>query len=44
MADTALKTFSLMNAISEISPQDAIYKFDPEENKRVLDAEPWKKE
>ncbi len=29
-SDTALKTFSLTNDIKQISPQDEIYKYDPE--------------
>ncbi|KAL4242820.1 COP9 signalosome complex subunit 5 [Abortiporus biennis] len=40
----ALKTFSLANDITQISPQDEIYKFDVEANKRLLRDAPWTKE
>ncbi|KAF8920826.1 JAB1/Mov34/MPN/PAD-1 ubiquitin protease-domain-containing protein [Mucidula mucida] len=41
---TALKSFSLTNNISEISPQDAIYKFDADENRRINREAPWDKD
>ncbi|PFH47658.1 hypothetical protein AMATHDRAFT_197732 [Amanita thiersii Skay4041] len=41
---TALKTFSLENEILNISPQDEIYRFDREENKRINDEAPWAKD
>lgn len=44
MADTALKTFSLTNDVLEISPQDEIYRFDAEENRRINREAPWTKE
>ena len=39
-----LQTFSLVNSITEISPQDEIYKFDAAENRRINQEEPWTKE
>lgn len=41
---TALKTFSLANSISEISAQDAIFKFDAAENRKINQEAPWTKE
>jgi COP9 signalosome complex subunit 5 len=43
-SDTALKTFSLTNDIIEISPQDEIYKYDVEANKRLIREQPWTSE
>jgi COP9 signalosome complex subunit 5 len=43
-SDTALKTFSLTNDIKEISPQDQIYKYDAEANKRLIREQPWTSE
>ena len=43
-AKAALQSFSLANDITNISPQDEIYKYDVEENKKILRAEPWKSE
>lgn len=43
-ANTALKTFDLANQVQEIDPQDLIYRFDSEENKRVNKEALWKKE
>ncbi|KAH9036863.1 JAB1/Mov34/MPN/PAD-1 ubiquitin protease-domain-containing protein, partial [Lactarius pseudohatsudake] len=40
-SDTALKTFSLTNDIKDIPPQDEIYKFDVEANKRLNREQPW---
>jgi len=40
-SDTALKTFSLRNDIKEISPQDEIYKYDAEANRRLIRDPPW---
>ncbi|KAH9983159.1 Mov34-domain-containing protein [Russula compacta] len=40
-SETALKTFSLTNDIKEISPQDEIYKFDVEANRRLIREQPW---
>ncbi|KAH9962171.1 JAB1/Mov34/MPN/PAD-1 ubiquitin protease-domain-containing protein [Russula dissimulans] len=40
-SDTALKTFSLTNDIKEISPQDEIYKFDVDANRRLIREQPW---
>ncbi|KZV94866.1 Mov34-domain-containing protein [Exidia glandulosa HHB12029] len=39
---TALQTFSLTNDIVEISPDDAIYKYDQEENRRINNLAPWR--
>ncbi|EJD54201.1 Mov34-domain-containing protein [Auricularia subglabra TFB-10046 SS5] len=39
---TALQTFSLTNDIVDISPDDAIYKYDVEENRRINNAAPWR--
>lgn len=43
-ASTAQKSFDLTNSILEISPQDEIYRFDVEENKRIDREAPWAKE
>jgi COP9 signalosome complex subunit 5 len=43
-SDTALKTFSLANDIIEIPPQDEIYRYDPEANKRLMREQPWTSE
>jgi len=43
-AKAALQTFNLANDITNISPQDEIYKYDVEENRKILRAEPWKSE
>ncbi|KAJ7572317.1 Mov34-domain-containing protein [Mycena floridula] len=40
----ALKTFSLTNTILEISPQDKIYKYDAEEDRRINREAPWAKD
>jgi hypothetical protein len=40
----ALKTFSLTNKILEVSPQDQIYHFDAEANKKLNREAPWTKE
>ncbi|TEB22361.1 jun coactivator Jab1 [Coprinellus micaceus] len=42
--NVALQTFSLVNSITEISPQDEIYKFDAAENRRINQEEPWTKD
>lgn len=41
---TALKTFSLTNNILSISPEDAIYKYDKEEDRKINREAPWSKE
>ena len=43
-AKAALQSFSLANDITSISPQDEVYKYDAEENRKILRAEPWKSE
>ena len=43
-SDTALKTFSLTNDIKDIPPQDEIYRFDVEANKRLIREQPWANE
>jgi COP9 signalosome complex subunit 5 len=43
-AGVALQSFSLTNSITEISAQDAIYKYDAEEDKRINREAPWSKE
>lgn len=43
-SNVALQTFSLVNSITEISPQDEIYRFDDAENRRINQEEPWTKE
>lgn len=43
-AKVALQSFNLANDIANISPQDEIYKYDVEENRKILRAEPWKSE
>jgi len=40
----ALKSFSLTNNIFEVSPQDEIYRFDAEANKKLNREAPWTKE
>ncbi|GBE87458.1 Mov34-domain-containing protein [Sparassis latifolia] len=40
-SSTALKTFSLVNDIRDVSPQDEIFKFDPEANRQLLRDSPW---
>ncbi|KAK7463427.1 COP9 signalosome catalytic subunit rri1 [Stygiomarasmius scandens] len=44
MADTALKTFSLANDIVDVSPDDAIYKFDADANRQIQRDAPWEKD
>ncbi|KAJ3928704.1 MAG: JAB1/Mov34/MPN/PAD-1 ubiquitin protease-domain-containing protein [Lentinula lateritia] len=44
MANTALKTFSIENDIVELSPQDDIYKFDPEADRKINRESPWSKD
>ncbi|KAL4068437.1 JAB1/Mov34/MPN/PAD-1 ubiquitin protease-domain-containing protein [Scleroderma yunnanense] len=41
---TAFQTFSLANQISEISPQDDIFRFDVNENKRILQQALWEQD
>ncbi|KZS99364.1 uncharacterized protein LAESUDRAFT_668073, partial [Laetiporus sulphureus 93-53] len=43
-SSTAFKTFSLINNILDLSPQDEIYRFDPEENRKILRDQPWIRE
>ena len=43
-SSTALKTFSLENDILEVSADDEIFKYDPEESREALRLQPWKKE
>lgn len=43
-SSTAFKTFSLANDIFEVSPQDEIYAFDVDANKRINREAPWDKE
>ena len=43
-SSVAMRTFSLANDIYTISPQDEIYKFDPDTHKRILRDSPWSKE
>ncbi|KAF8221934.1 Mov34-domain-containing protein [Tricholoma matsutake] len=43
-SSTALQSFSLANDISTLSPQDEIYRFDVEANKRINRDSPWAKE
>ncbi|KII84562.1 hypothetical protein PLICRDRAFT_179381 [Plicaturopsis crispa FD-325 SS-3] len=43
-AETAFKTFNLANDALEISPEDEIYKFDVEANKRINREAPWSKD
>ncbi len=39
-----LQSFQLANQIQEVDPQDAIFKHDAEEDKRINREAPWKKE
>ena len=43
-SNTALKSFSLANDVLTVSPQDGIYKFDVELNKKINKDAPWTKE
>ena len=43
-SNTAFKTFSLENSILEIPPQDEIFRYDAEEDRRINNEEPWKNE
>ncbi|GJE86604.1 Mov34/MPN/PAD-1 family protein [Phanerochaete sordida] len=43
-AGTAFKSFSLTNDILEVSPQDEIFRYDPEANKRLARDAPWSKD
>ncbi|KAF9458160.1 JAB1/Mov34/MPN/PAD-1 ubiquitin protease-domain-containing protein [Collybia nuda] len=43
-SSTALQTFSLANDILSVSPQDEIYRFDVEANKRINREAPWSKD
>ncbi|KAJ3512408.1 hypothetical protein NLJ89_g3542 [Agrocybe chaxingu] len=43
-SNIALGSFSLMNNITEISPQDEIYRFDAEANKKINREAPWAKD
>jgi len=38
----AFQTFGIANKLVEISPQDEIYKYDKDEDKKVNNAAPWK--
>lgn len=40
-SSTAFKTFSLTNDVVEVSPQDEIYRFDPEANRTLNREQPW---
>ncbi|KAI0037538.1 Mov34-domain-containing protein [Auriscalpium vulgare] len=40
-SDTAFKSFSLTNDVLEVSPQDEIFKFDVEANKKLNREAPW---
>ncbi|KAG7094197.1 hypothetical protein E1B28_007804 [Marasmius oreades] len=41
-SSTARQTFDLLNNVREISPEDEIFKFYREEQKKVIDAALWK--
>jgi len=43
-SSTALKTFSLENNIRQVSPEDEIYRYDADADKKINDEEPWKQE
>lgn len=43
-SSTAFKTFSLTNDVVEVSPQDEIYRFDPEANRTLNREQPWARE
>ncbi|KAJ6530028.1 JAB1/Mov34/MPN/PAD-1 ubiquitin protease-domain-containing protein [Mycena vulgaris] len=40
-SSTALKTFSLANDVLDVGPEDGIYRFDAEENRRINREMPW---
>ncbi|KAG9224752.1 hypothetical protein CCMSSC00406_0002097 [Pleurotus cornucopiae] len=41
-SSTAYRSFNLANDVLEVSPQDQIFKFDVEENRRIDREAPWK--
>ncbi|KAL0069026.1 COP9 signalosome catalytic subunit rri1 [Marasmius tenuissimus] len=41
-SSTASQTFDLLNNVQVLSPEDEIFKYDREEQKRINDAAPWK--
>ncbi|KIJ90495.1 hypothetical protein K443DRAFT_686728 [Laccaria amethystina LaAM-08-1] len=43
-SSTALQTFSLTNDILEVTPQDEIYRFDADANRRINQEAPWTKD
>ncbi|KAI6030472.1 JAB1/Mov34/MPN/PAD-1 ubiquitin protease-domain-containing protein [Pisolithus orientalis] len=43
-SDIAFQTFSFANQVSDVSPQDKIFAFDPEANKRILQQSPWEQD
>ncbi|KAJ6620644.1 JAB1/Mov34/MPN/PAD-1 ubiquitin protease-domain-containing protein [Mycena sp. CBHHK59/15] len=43
-SSTALQTFNLANDVLEVAPEDAIYRFDAEANRRINNEQPWKKD
>ncbi|KZT20944.1 Mov34-domain-containing protein [Neolentinus lepideus HHB14362 ss-1] len=44
MANTALKTFSLTNDIIEVSPEDEIYRYNKDSQKKLDKEAPWSKD
>ena len=42
--NVAFKTFCLENGITDLDPEDEIFRYDPEESKRINKEQPWKKE
>ncbi|KAK1221326.1 COP9 signalosome catalytic subunit rri1 [Marasmius sp. AFHP31] len=41
-SSTASQTFDLLNNVQVLSPEDEIFKYDREEQRRINDAAPWK--
>lgn len=43
-SNTAQKTFELLNEVRSLDPNDEIFLYDVEEQKKLVKAAPWKKE
>ncbi|EEB89090.1 hypothetical protein MPER_12860, partial [Moniliophthora perniciosa FA553] len=41
-SSTARQTFDLANNVQELSPEDEIFKYDPVEQRAIVNAAPWK--
>ncbi|ESK84340.1 cop9 signalosome complex subunit 5 [Moniliophthora roreri MCA 2997] len=43
-SSTARQTFDLVNNVQELSPEDEIFKYDPVEHRKIVNAAPWKED